>query len=75
MLDLLRAELPEQITTAPHNWPRWRQLLPHVLTATAHHDDTTPTAASTTAWLLDHAGPPQDRGRGDDAMPSTNRRK
>ncbi|MDQ4032116.1 MAG: FxSxx-COOH system tetratricopeptide repeat protein [Actinomycetota bacterium] len=55
VLGLLRADLPAQIEAAPQNWPRWRQLLPHVLTATAHHDDTNPTAASTMAWLLDRA--------------------
>jgi tetratricopeptide (TPR) repeat protein len=54
VLGLLRADLPEEIWTAPENWPRWRQLLPHVMTATAHHDDTNPTAGAT-AWLLDHA--------------------
>jgi len=55
VLGLLRAELPAKISTAPQNWPRWQQLLPHVLAATAHHDDTHPTAASTTSWLLDRA--------------------
>ncbi len=55
VLGLLRADPPEEISTAPQNWPRWRHLLPHVLTATAHHDDANPTAASATSWLLDHA--------------------
>ena len=55
VLDLLRADLPADIETVPANWLRWRQLLPHVLTATTHHDDTNPTAAITTSWLLDRA--------------------
>jgi tetratricopeptide (TPR) repeat protein len=55
VLDLLRADLPEEIVAAPQNWPRWRHLLSHVLAATAHHDDANPTAASATSWLLDSA--------------------
>jgi tetratricopeptide (TPR) repeat protein len=56
VLTLLRAELPNDIISAPDNWPRWRQLLPHVLAATSRHDDTTPIAAADTAWLVDRAG-------------------
>jgi tetratricopeptide (TPR) repeat protein len=55
VLDLLRADLPWEIMAGPENWPRWRQLLPHVLTATAHHDGVNPTAASATSWLIDRA--------------------
>ena len=55
VLDLLHTDLPAEIISAPENWPRWRQLLPHVLAATGHHDDAHPTAADTTAWLLDRA--------------------
>ncbi|MDQ3274477.1 MAG: FxSxx-COOH system tetratricopeptide repeat protein, partial [Actinomycetota bacterium] len=55
VLDLLHTDLPAEIISGPENWPRWRQLLPHVLAATAHHDDAHPTAADTTAWLLDRA--------------------
>ncbi|HET9255791.1 MAG TPA: FxSxx-COOH system tetratricopeptide repeat protein [Pseudonocardiaceae bacterium] len=55
VLGLLRVDLPEEIWTAPQNWPRWRQLLPHVLTATAHHDEASPTIAIPTSWLLDRA--------------------
>jgi tetratricopeptide (TPR) repeat protein len=54
VLGLLRAGLPSKIVTAPENWPRWQQLLPHVLSATTHHDDN-PIAASTTSWLLNGA--------------------
>jgi tetratricopeptide (TPR) repeat protein len=52
VLGLLRADLPWDVVAAPENWPRWQQLLPHVLIATAHHDDAKPTAASATSWLL-----------------------
>lgn len=54
-LALLRADLPGRIEEDPQSWPRWRQLLPHVLAATSHHPDSTPVAAGDTAWLLDHA--------------------
>ncbi len=49
VLSLLSADLPEQIVFTPEDWPRWRQLLPHVLAATNHHDDANPTAASATS--------------------------
>src|SRR5262249_53381791 len=55
VLNLLRDALPEDITNAPHNWQRWRQLLPHVLVATDHHDDAQPVAADDVGWLLDRA--------------------
>ena len=55
-LALLRANLSEDILGAPDTWPRWRQLLPHVLAVTNHHDDTQPVAADDVAWLLDRAG-------------------
>ena len=55
VIGLLRADLPEEIGTVPANWPRWRHLLAHVLTATTHHDDTNPTAIYATFWLLDRA--------------------
>jgi tetratricopeptide (TPR) repeat protein len=56
VLALLRTALPEGITGVPSSWPRWQQLLPHVLAATDHHDDTQPVAANDAAWLLDLAG-------------------
>jgi tetratricopeptide (TPR) repeat protein len=40
---------------APVWWPRWRQLAPHVLAATAD-EAATSVAAPDTAWLLEHAG-------------------
>lgn len=55
VLALLRDALPEDITHAPHNWPRWQQLLPHVLVASDHHDDAQPVAADDVGWLLDRA--------------------
>ncbi|MGH3923457.1 MAG: tetratricopeptide repeat protein, partial [Pseudonocardiaceae bacterium] len=55
VLALLRADLPEEIMTAPRNWPPWRGLLLHVLAATGHHDDTHLIAADDTSWLLDRA--------------------
>jgi tetratricopeptide (TPR) repeat protein len=55
-LALLRAGLPKEIVGAPDSWPRWRQLLPHVLAVTGYHDDTRAVAAVDTAWLLNGAG-------------------
>ena len=55
VLALLRADLSDDILDLQDNWPRWRQLLPHVLAATDHHDDTQPVAADDAAWLLHHA--------------------
>jgi tetratricopeptide (TPR) repeat protein len=43
---------------------------PHVLTATAHHDDDQPLVAETTAWLLAHTGTFLRRqGRPEQALP------
>jgi hypothetical protein len=49
VLRLLRADLPSEVVTTPQTWPRWRQLLAHVLAATAHHDDARPSDASATS--------------------------
>jgi len=35
-VDLLRTDLPAPGSGSPHDWPRWRQLLPHVLAAVTH---------------------------------------
>jgi tetratricopeptide (TPR) repeat protein len=68
VLALLRADLPGDVWTAPENWPRWRALLPSVLTATGRHTGTAP--ADTTAWLLRHAGTYLRRhGRFGEAVP------
>ncbi len=55
ILALLRADLSDDILYIQDNWPRWRQLLPHVLAATDHHDYTQSVAADEAAWLLHHA--------------------
>jgi hypothetical protein len=54
-LRLLHAELPTELMDAPKNWPARRQLPPHVLAATTHHDDTDITNTDQTSWLLDRA--------------------
>ncbi|MFC5056846.1 tetratricopeptide repeat protein [Saccharothrix xinjiangensis] len=68
--ELLAADLPGDITTAPGNWPRWRALLPHVLTV---YEDITTNPSTTTnysAWLLDSAATYlQTHGRPGDAQP------
>ncbi|MGM1059632.1 FxSxx-COOH system tetratricopeptide repeat protein [Saccharothrix sp. Mg75] len=67
---LLAADLPGEIMTAPQNWPRWRALLPHVLTV---HEDTTSIPSATTehtAWLLGRAATYlRTHGRPGDAHP------
>src|SRR5690349_3603947 len=56
VLGLLRADAPEQITSAPQDWPRWAVLLPHVLAATSHFDfDPQDAGRADAAWLLDRA--------------------
>jgi tetratricopeptide (TPR) repeat protein len=52
-LELLRADAPANVRAAPHHWPRWEQLLPHVLAATGYAD--TEVAADEQSWLLSHA--------------------
>jgi tetratricopeptide (TPR) repeat protein len=54
VLALLRADLPDEIWTTPGSWPRWQALLPSVLAATGHTEDTA--VDGPTAWLLGHAG-------------------
>ncbi|TQM82327.1 Tfp pilus assembly protein PilF [Saccharothrix saharensis] len=67
---LLAADLPSAIVTAPQNWPRWRALLPHVLTV---HEDSSNAPSATgkhTAWLLDRAATYlRTHGRPGDAHP------
>ncbi len=54
VIALLRAGLPRKVAGAPENWPLWRQLLPHVLAATARYDECG-TAPGDVAWLLEGA--------------------
>ena len=51
---VLQRHLPGQIQYAPHNWPRWRGLLPHVLITTRNPTRDT-TDRYRTAGLLDTA--------------------
>jgi tetratricopeptide (TPR) repeat protein len=67
---LLAADLPGEIMTAPQNWPRWRALLPHVLTLHEDSTNTPSTVTEHTAWLLDGAGTYlESHGRPADAQP------
>lgn len=53
---LLRATVPaDSPWHNPLTWPLWRQLLPHVLTATEAHHTLDPTG-NDIGWLLNHAG-------------------
>ena len=51
---LLHQYLPSQIQYAPHNWPTWRAMLPHVLAAT-RNPTTQPEDRRRTADLLNTA--------------------
>jgi tetratricopeptide (TPR) repeat protein len=53
VLELLRVDLPGGITGVPEDWPRWQQMLPHVLAATGPHDS--PVTGDALTWLLDRA--------------------
>ena len=60
-LGLLRADAPGRIMGVPQDWPRWAVLLPHVLAAVGHLDNSAagrhgPDAMSDASWLLDRAG-------------------
>ncbi len=57
-LALLRASLPVDPWGEPSAWPAYRRLVPHILAATAHHDDgdSSDSDADTIAWLLNRAG-------------------
>ena len=53
---LLQNGAPAYIIGRPDSWPRWAQLLPHVLAATESFDDArTGPAAARCSWLLDRA--------------------
>jgi tetratricopeptide (TPR) repeat protein len=59
-LQLLRADAPSQIVSAPQDWPRWAVLLPHVMAATGHTDHASrepgPAVMADAARLLYRAG-------------------
>ncbi|MFD4674886.1 FxSxx-COOH system tetratricopeptide repeat protein [Lentzea sp. NPDC058450] len=55
-ITLLRADLPARVYGEPSAWPRWRQLLPHVLAALNHHTATPDLIPYTASWLFDRAG-------------------
>ncbi|MGW4292038.1 FxSxx-COOH system tetratricopeptide repeat protein [Micromonospora chersina] len=55
VLGLLYEDLPGDIRDRPEHWPRWAQLLPHVLAATEHQTGAPATARLQTSWLLDCA--------------------
>jgi Tetratricopeptide repeat len=54
VVGLLRAGVPDDPRNNPPAWPAWRQLLPHVLTATTPHHTLTGIERDV-AWLLHHA--------------------
>jgi cellulose biosynthesis protein BcsQ len=58
-LGLLTADSPDMIKGAPHNWPRWALLLPHVLAVTGYVETvalpSSGQAAEDTSRLLDGA--------------------
>ena len=54
VIALLQADLPGEVWGTPENWPRWRALLPSVLTVTAYHPDTA--SEGPALWLLTSAG-------------------
>ncbi|MBL7495033.1 tetratricopeptide repeat protein [Frankia sp. CNm7] len=62
LVSLLGQDLPAGIVGAPDDWPRWRDLLPHVRAVLAHADqpgdappETSTAAATGLAWLYDRA--------------------
>jgi tetratricopeptide repeat protein len=54
VVGLLRAAVPDAPWNNPASWPAWRQLLPHVLTATDPHRTLTGVERDV-AWLLHRA--------------------
>jgi hypothetical protein len=54
VVGLLRAAVPDAPWNNPAAWPAWRQLLPHVLTATSPHHTLTGVERDV-AWLLHRA--------------------
>jgi hypothetical protein len=54
VIRLLHAAAPENPRNNPSVWPRWQQLLPHILAATDPSRPIEPVPGEV-AWLLDHA--------------------
>ncbi|QUQ67097.1 DUF7779 domain-containing protein [Kutzneria sp. CA-103260] len=52
---LLFADLPTEIMIVPENWPRWRDLLPHVLASCPANHDQASSELEVVSWLLDRA--------------------
>jgi tetratricopeptide (TPR) repeat protein len=55
VIRLLRVDLPDDIRRRPEAWPRWRQLLPHVLAVVRRERSPSDPAVDDTWWLLDRA--------------------
>src|SRR5674536_224272 len=55
VLRLLQAALPVDILDQPNAWPRWRQLLPHVLVASAERPDPVEPSATCLLYTSDAA--------------------
>ena len=54
-LALLKEAAPPTIVGVPSEWPQWETLLPHVLAATSHYNDTLPAIGRETSYLLARA--------------------
>ena len=69
---LLCAALPEDVWNNPTAWPRWQQLLPHVLVAV--DPERIPDVDDGVSWLLDHvANYRHSRGEPRAALPLSRR--
>ncbi|GLZ29881.1 hypothetical protein Lesp02_20710 [Lentzea sp. NBRC 105346] len=53
---LLRTALPSNLELEPKSWPRWRQMLPHVLAVVDHDQADALAEPATISWLLERAG-------------------
>ena len=80
LLRLLRADLPGDIVRSPQDWPRWRDLLPHVRTVAGWMPDPdssprtseadVPTDVDDLVWLCDRAAAYlREHGRAGEALP------
>jgi tetratricopeptide (TPR) repeat protein len=55
-VELLQADLPGDVVRSPKSWPRWRQLMPHVLSIINHDHHLGFAAYESAPDLYDHAG-------------------